>query len=206
MYRISLTGAQGTGKSTLARAIGAQLRIDGVVGVEICSGVGERVALSGFATGARAGIDAVRHFAQLHQAREAAATGRVLVFDRCLLDTLAYAEVLGCMSDAEFASLRAAAIASSRRFAQLVWLRVTHDYPVLTPSDETPEFRRAIDAAIGRLARDNAITLFEYAMPPQQIDDIVGAVLTRRRRDLAIDATEQSASVCTENPIPCDPL
>jgi predicted ATPase len=187
MYRISLTGAQGTGKSTLARAIATQLRIDGIVGVQACSGVGDQVTLAGFATGARAGVDAVRRFAQLHQAREAAATGSVLVFDRCLLDTLAYAEVLDCMSGADFDSLRDAAVVSCRRFAQLLWLRVTHDYPVLTPSDETPEFRRAIDAAIGRLARDNAITLFEYAMPPQQIDDIVEAVLARQRKDLAID-------------------
>jgi hypothetical protein len=60
---------------------------------------------------------------------------------------------------------------------------VTHDYPVLTASDETPEFRRAIDAAIGRLAGDNAIMLFECAIPPQQVDDVVAAVLARRRRE-----------------------
>jgi predicted ATPase len=187
MYRISLTGAQGTGKSTLARAIGAQLNARGVAGVEIHGGVGVGAAAAGFATGARAGPDALLHFARLHQDREAAATGSVVVLDRCLLDTLAYAEVLGCMSGAQLDALRDATVASCRRFGQLIWLRVTHDYPVLTVEDETPEFRRAIDAAIGRLARDNAIALFEYAIPPHAIDDVVQAVVTRLRQDLAID-------------------
>jgi predicted ATPase len=184
-YRIAMTGAQGTGKSTLARAVCTALRDAGVADVRQSAGLGAHLAQTGFRTGARASAETVRHFAQAHIAREASTLGAVQVFDRCLLDTLAYARVLGCLPHAEFSALSRATAASSARFSELIWLRVTHDYPELNESDESPAFRRAIDTAIGALAREHGIQLREQAVPPDSIAalavQIVGRCLEAQR-------------------------
>src|SRR6185503_409306 len=96
-YQIGLTGAQGTGKSTLARAVVARLEAEGIGDIESCFGLGEGIVGAGLVTGARAGPETVRLFARTHIAREASEGGVVRVFDRALLDTLAYAEVLECL-------------------------------------------------------------------------------------------------------------
>jgi cytidylate kinase len=175
IHRIALTGAQGTGKSTLARAIADQARAYGRT-VALYEGLGESVGGGGLALGERAGADSIRAFVRLHHAREAAASAEIQVFDRSLLDTLAYARVLDCLDAMEMKELGQVTIASCRRIMDLLWLRVTTDYPVRNPTDETPEFRRAIDAAIGAIAREQAIRLIEHAIPPERIDDIASAV------------------------------
>jgi hypothetical protein len=171
-YRMSMTGAQGTGKSTLAQAIAERLSAQGVTGVQLRRGAGDHVTAVGFLTGQRANAEGVRAFARLHFEREAEAGGVAIVFDRCLLDTLAYATVLDCLPTDEYKTLRQSTVKSCSRMDQLLWLRVTTDYPVTSPRDETPEFRRAIDAAIGRLAADNGIALSEHRVPPESIDEI----------------------------------
>jgi predicted ATPase len=176
VHRISLTGAQGTGKSTLARAIVDRLSSEPGLDVELCGGAGSQIAGAGFTTGAGASREGVLAFASWHQQREAAASAPIQVFDRCLIDTLAYARVLGCLTAHELAHLEAAAVAASRRATQLLWLRVTTDYPVLRSSDETPEFRRAIDAAIGQFAKECSIALAACAMPPECLDAVVERV------------------------------
>ena len=181
IYQIGLTGAQGTGKSTLARAVTDRLEAAGVA-VEHCFGLGEGAIASGLATGPSASAETVRLFANFHRAREerqAREDGAVRVFDRTLFDALAYAEVLGCLASGELEALREATIASCRRFAQLIWLRVTVDYPVLTAVDESPVFRRAIDSTIGRLARVHDIALMKHAMPRERLGDIAEEVAGR---------------------------
>jgi predicted ATPase len=173
--RIAITGAQGTGKSTLARAIADRLAVRTIRAVSLYQRVGADAAHDGQPTGSRADADAVMAFARLHEAREATATGDLQVFDRCLLDTLAYAHVLQCLPPHQLEALHRATLASCARMTRLVWLRVTTDYPVLNATDETPEFRRAIDAAIGTLGRDNAIPLAEYAVPPARYEDVADA-------------------------------
>jgi predicted ATPase len=173
--RIAITGAQGTGKSTLARALADRLAAGANREVSLYEGLGTEAAREGRLTGGRAGADAVMAFARLHEAREAAATGNLQIFDRCLLDTLAYAHVLDCLSPRQLEALHRATLASCARMTRLVWLRVTTDYPVSNATDETPEFRRAIDTAIGTLARDNAIALAEYAVPPARYEDVAEA-------------------------------
>lgn len=182
IHRIALTGAQGTGKSSLATALADRLSAAGRQ-VALYGGLGDAVAGDGFVTGALASAPSVRAFARLHRAREASATGSIQIFDRSLLDTLAYARVLACLEPPEYEELRQATIESCSRLTRLLWLRVVTDYPVQGPSDETPGFRREIDATIGRLARENGISLVQHAIPPDRIDDIVAgllAVLTGR--------------------------
>jgi hypothetical protein len=177
--RISLTGAQGTGKSTVAKAIAERLRSPDCE-VRLHEGLGTAVAGSGLATGALSTAESVRTFVRLHRARDAMpSSATVQVFDRCLLDALAYAHVLACLPKAELDELRGATIQSCAGMALLIWLRVTHDYPVASPQDETPAFRRAIDLAVGRLARENAIAVVEHALPPDRVEDITAEVAAR---------------------------
>ena len=175
IHRISLTGAQGTGKSTLARAIADRLQADGR-DVALHAGLGDQVARHGHATGALASAESVRAFVRMHVHREASSESAFQVFDRCLLDALAYAHVLACLRDDELEDLRQATIASCARLTQLLWLRVTTDYAVLSQADENPEFRRRIDGAIGRLACDNGIAIVQHSIPPDQPGDIALAV------------------------------
>ncbi len=193
VHRIGLTGAQGTGKSTLARAVCTALRSAGVAGVAPVGGLGQALARSGLRVGMQADAQTVRRFAQAQIEREAADAGAaVQVHDRCLLDTLAYARVLGCLAQQEWLALRAAALRSCAAFSQLVWLRVGHDYPVLDANDESPEFRRAIDRALGALAAQLGIALFEHSLPAdpaalqQQVQRL--ALLIVRRGGLAVRA------------------
>ena len=175
IHRISLTGAQGTGKSTLARAIADRLLIEGRE-VALYEGLGYDVAREGLATGALAGAASVRAFVRLHRARGATAAGAVQIFDRCLLDALAYAQVLGCLPPVEFEDLRRDTVAACARLTRLLWLRVTVEYPVRGPADETSEFRYSIDSAIGNLVHDNGIAVMQHAIPPDRVEDIVSAV------------------------------
>jgi predicted ATPase len=175
-YRILLTGAQGTGKSTLARAISARLRAEGTDGLASLDSAGGAVSAQGHTTGGRAGADTVRLFARLHQAREAEGHFAVGVFDRCLLDTLAYALVLDCLDAAELQRLQAAALASSRRADQLLWCRIACDYPAQGPQDETPAFRREIDAAIARVVSAHRLPVREHPDAVGQAGAIVEEV------------------------------
>jgi len=196
-YRIAMTGAQGTGKSTLARAVGTALRDAGVADVQESAGLGAYLAQAGHRIGARAGAETVRQFARAHIAREASTVGAVRVFDRCLLDTLAYARVLGCLPHAEFNALTRATVASSTRFAELVWLRVTHDYLELSERDESPAFRRAIDAAIGALAHEHGILLREHAIPPDSAAELATKIVARcleAQRGAAVAAAKSMPS------------
>lgn len=181
-YRILLTGAQGTGKSTLARAIAARLRAEGTTDVAGLDSAGAAISAQGHATGHRAPADTVRLFARLHQAREAESGFAVGVFDRCLLDTLAYALVLGCLGAEELDRLQAAAIASSRRADQLLWCRIASDYPAQGPQDETPAFRREIEAAIGQVVRAHRLPVHEHPDAVGQAGAIVDEVWRRYAR------------------------
>lgn len=174
--RILLTGAQGTGKSTLARAIVARLQAAGVAGARAELGLGARVAGSGHATGGRAGADAVRAFVAAHLEREVGPAGGIVVFDRGLIDTLAYADVLGCLPRDEHAALERQTIASSACYRLRLWLRVTQDYPVERPEDESPAFRRAIDAAVGAIAARLGIALRPVAIPPAEVRQVAREV------------------------------
>jgi predicted ATPase len=174
-----MTGAQGTGKSILTRAVCDALRDAGVTDVRRYVGLGTSPWVAGLRLGVRADAETVRQFAYAHITRESSGSGQGQVFDRCLLDTLAYAHVLGCLPHGEFRALTRATVASSARFAQIAWLRVTNDYPASSARDEPADFRRRIDAAIGMLARAHRMALHEHAMSPDSVDDLARRIVSR---------------------------
>src|SRR3954469_14074722 len=101
-YRLALTGAQGTGKSTVTRHLAGLMAGLGVT-PQLLVGMGDEVAGPGIAAGPRADARTVHQFAAAHAAREAAlGDAAIAVLDRCLLDTLAYADVLGCLPPEEY--------------------------------------------------------------------------------------------------------
>lgn len=184
-FRVAFTGAQGTGKSTLARALGQALRAAGVARVTEHLGLGQGLvqarhpgdatALASLALGERASAQALRAVQAWHLAREAeadadaAAAPGVQVFDRCLLDSLAYADVLGGLAADEQQALAQAAQASARRLRLLVAMRITGDYPVLSEQDESPGFRRAVEQAILSRAQAWGLPLLPLALSGPEI-------------------------------------
>jgi len=132
-----------------------------------------------FPLGAQANAESVRAFANAHRAREASARGSIQIFDRCLLDALAYATVLDCLPAVEVQALLIDTVRSVRCSDQLLLLRITDDYPVNDERDETPEFRRAIEAAILTLARQHTIELSECSVRPESATRIAQAVVER---------------------------
>jgi len=159
---IAVTGAQGTGKSTFARALHRLVRDELCQDVELLTDIGAVVELQrqGASWTAR---DRVLAFAAEHMRRERVATAPIVILDRCLLDALAYASVLGCLQTDEHKALLRAAAVSLRRVALAFRLRVTADYPITGAADESPALRRRIDDAIEVLATSLGVTLREVA-------------------------------------------
>jgi predicted ATPase len=192
VHRIALTGAQGTGKSTLARHIAQALGGQADVDVRLYTGLGDFALANRLATGMVADASTVRALARWHLEREAGACAAanaptsppvartVVILDRCLLDTLAYAEVLACLPAAELHELRQAAGRSSRMFEQLLFIRITSDYPVTSVLDETPEFRRAVEQAIEAAGTSLGLAMTEVRLsPPMQPERVCREVLER---------------------------
>src|SRR6266436_2795354 len=89
---IAFTGGQGSGKTTLARAVSDHL----APRATLLEGISRTVASRGLPLGEAASLETILDFAREHLLRERLApqTG-VVVLDRCLLDLSAYATVLG---------------------------------------------------------------------------------------------------------------
>ena len=104
-----------------------------------------QVSADGMATGALSSVESVRTFVRLHRARDATgSTAAVQLFDRCLLQMRSRMRVLAMPAEGGTrGTARGIRLSSRARLARLLWLRVTHDYPVVSPRDETPQFRRA---------------------------------------------------------------
>jgi len=86
---IAITGAQGSGKSTVARGVAQQLNARGIATVAL-QGIGAYVSALNFPLGESATSDTIAAFLLEHIKRERHAPP-MAVFDRCLVDLVAYA-------------------------------------------------------------------------------------------------------------------
>ena len=153
--RYAITGAQGTGKTTLAREL-CQSCNQFVGDCELLEGIGARVTAMGFPLGSRATPDTLCAFAAEHIRREREASGQVVILDRCLLDLLAYGRVLGYESDAIGILLKELAQSS------LPVLRAIFYLPIVSGIEsggqhEDPVFRKQIDNEVQLCAKELGI-------------------------------------------------
>jgi len=86
---IAITGAQGSGKSTVAGELAQQLNARGIA-IEAVHGIGAYVGALKFPLGESATRDTISAFLLEHVRRERHAPA-IAVFDRCLIDLVAYA-------------------------------------------------------------------------------------------------------------------
>src|ERR1019366_1837045 len=108
----AITGAQGVGKTTLARAIFETCRARTSVTCELLKGIGQRAKDSGHPLGSDATTATIYAFAAEHLRRERKCTAELIIQDRCLLDLLAYVRVLDVLDQAALEMLQEVALTS----------------------------------------------------------------------------------------------
>ena len=82
--RVAITGAQGVGKTTLARDLFAVCRARSGASCEFLQGIGQRVKEAGYPLGSAATSGTVYAFAAEHLRRERTCRAELVIQDRCL--------------------------------------------------------------------------------------------------------------------------
>jgi hypothetical protein len=87
-----------------------------------------------------------------------------MIFDRCPLDLIAYLEVLGESEDVDWTpsgKLLAKIEAALATLDLIVWLPLTRPDEIATRI-ERPDLRRAVDARLAEILRDDLLGLLEH--------------------------------------------
>ena len=160
IHRFAVTGAQGTGKTTLTREL-HQLCARAIVGeCQLLQGIGQRIKSMGHPSGSNTTSETLCAFAAEHVKREREATGRVIIQDRCLLDLLSYARVLGHRYDALGMLLCEITITSILVIEKVFYLPITPGIQTTNVEVEDAEFRLKIDEEIRASAETLGLTLY----------------------------------------------
>jgi len=146
MRRLAITGAQGTGKSTMAQRAGEAARGLGIRAV-VLEGIGAAVAAQGLPLGRQATAETFCAFAAAHLRRERLAEGELIVQDRCLLDLYAYCRVLGTAPYATEFVAEATRLSLSENVT-VSYLPLVNTLPPSQSTVEDSRFRQAIAAEI----------------------------------------------------------
>ena len=172
--RIAVTGGQGSGKTTLARAITLHFPSRAV----LLDGVSQKVAARGLPLGEAASIDTILAFAYEHLARERSAPeADILVFDRCLLDLLAYAVVLN-LSTELIELVEELASSSLHRMTAVFYVPIGAQNVAKASAHETTTFRHRVAAEVRAAAVRLQLPLLEL---PEIHDERLPALIEKVR-------------------------
>ena len=151
IFRVAVTGAQGTGKSSFARTL-YELCSHKIGPSKLLNGTGNAVKSKGIVVGHLAGEEAIRAFWSAHQKQHP--SEGINIFDRCFLDIVAYSRVLGALGKMDQDLLEATARLTLQEFNRIFILPITGPYPEFRDGDEPEEFREAIQREIIQAADD----------------------------------------------------
>jgi predicted ATPase len=166
--RVAVTGAQGVGKTTLARDLFAICRARTGVSCEILEGIGHRVKEAGYPLGSAATSGTVYAFAAEHLRRERTCLAELVIQDRCLIDLLAYVRVLGLLEEPALRMLQEATLTSLEGIDLILFVPMCDALRDTGTAVETPEFRARIDAAIPAVAQELGVQIVAVEGEPAE--------------------------------------
>lgn len=153
-FRVAITGAQGVGKTTLARDLFAICHDRTRISCELLQGIGQRVKGAGYPLGQAATSDTIYAFAAEHLRRERTCQSELVIQDRCMIDLLAYVQVLGLLEEPALRMLKEATLFSLAAIDLILYVPMFEALRSAGTGVETPEFRAKIDAVIPEVARE----------------------------------------------------
>jgi predicted ATPase len=167
-HRFAVTGAQGVGKTTLARDLFALCQVRSSVNCEILQGIGQRVKDAGYPLGSAATADTVYAFAAEHLRRERTCPADLVIQDRCLLDLLAYVRVLGLFGNPAYSMLQEVALNSLGVIDLVFFVPMCDALRDAGTVLEPPEFRARIDTAISAIAQELGVDIVTIEGEPAE--------------------------------------
>ena len=172
---IAFTGAQGTGKSTLVKAIAGEVAARGLGQCTVYRGIGQEAADQGIPLGGKADSTTIMEFARLHVRRERGISGHgIHLLDRCFVDLLAYARAK-CHEQPSLVRLVEELARSSLQGIDLV-VRVPmiDSLRMNYSSHETSDFRSVIDESIDRIMSELQVGYLTVSgMPSERAGQVV---------------------------------
>lgn len=161
VHCFAVTGAQGTGKSTLARDLTKACQEQFGQTVILLEGIGSAVQCQGLPLGGQASMDTLFAFVTHHFRRErsCARYARIILQDRCMLDLYAYARLVRSADRFLLEMLAELTLTSLARLDATFYTSMIPDLSKSCSPNETTEFRTAIDHEILAAASDLEIQL-----------------------------------------------
>lgn len=151
--RVGVTGAQGVGKSTLARQLFERCEAIYPGTCDHLPSLGAEVAQRGFPLGSSVTAESLAAFAAAHVRRERGSYKPITILDRNLLDLTAYARVSMAASEALLELLYELCCSYSTRYQLIVFVPMIPELAENPARHESAEFRQKIDREIPALAK-----------------------------------------------------
>jgi hypothetical protein len=178
-YRFAITGAQASGKTTLAKALAERCCCELDPNCVLLSGIGAEVGRRGYSLGSGATTDTFLMFATAHVRRERECVAMLTIQDRCLVDLLAYARVRNCLSPAGLELLLELAVSSCSALDCLFYTPISDATRHLVRPSENTDFRLAIAREIEYVSDELSIPLLELSGTPEERLDAALVVVHR---------------------------
>lgn len=170
---IAFTGAQGVGKTTLVRAIGAHSSIELFGPCSVHCGIGQHVAQQGVPLGELAHDATIMEFARCHIKRERMLSGGFHLLDRCFVDLLAYTRVKCSAQPSLVRLIEELAQASLANIQLVVRIPMIESLRFASASHESQQLREVIDKTIGEIICEFQLNSLIVAGSPQERADQV---------------------------------
>jgi AAA domain len=118
--------------------------------------------------GSAATADTVYAFAAEHLRRERTCPAELVIQDRCLLDLLAYARVLGLLEEPAHRMLREVTLTSLGAIDLVFFVPMCDALRDAGTAVESPEFRARIDASIPVIAQELGVEIVAIEGEPAE--------------------------------------
>lgn len=161
LHLFAVTGAQGTGKSTLARDLTVACQEQLGQETILLEGIGSAVQREGLPLGGQANVDTLFAFVTHHFRRERLCGNQaeVVVLDRCMLDLYAYARLVRSVDHFLLEMLAELTRVSLSRLDATFFTPMIPELKIARSPNESAEFRSAIDYEILSAASELQVPL-----------------------------------------------
>jgi len=161
----AITGAKGTGKSSLLRAVAAKAAEDELLRrIEFVDSPGSTAKMLGHSLGKMGSDQTHIFFASMHLKSIQPQASGIRVLDRCLVDHLAYVRLLS--TDATLIEMMEQLTrVASKNYAVIFVTKLFDGLPTLGDPTEDDEFRKNVEAEILQILREFEISYLGLSGP-----------------------------------------